>query len=63
MRYDATFLVGSDNQWRQVRSAPFFLQSRDLFLDTSWRRCRDIVPCDVDAGDQPFLGQSSHFRE
>ena len=63
MRYDAAFLVGGDDQRRQAGRAPLFLQRRDFVFQTLHRRSHDIVPGDVDAGDQAFLGQNSHFGE
>ena len=58
MRYDAAFLVGGDDQGWQAGRSPLFLQRRDLFLQTRRRRSRDIVPGDIDAGDQALLRQN-----
>ncbi len=63
MRYDAAFLISRDDQGWQAGRTPLFLQRRDLFLQTRRRRSHDIVPGDVDAGDQALLGQNSHLRE
>ena len=52
----------SGDQGWQASPAPLFLQRLDLFFQTGRRRSHDIVPGDVDAGDQALLGES-RFRE
>jgi hypothetical protein len=63
MRYDAAFLVGGDDQRWQASRAPFFPQRRELFFQTGRRRSHDIVPGDVDAGNQALLGKDGYLRE
>jgi hypothetical protein len=61
MRDDATLLIGGDDQGRQARGVSHLLKRRDLRCHFIRRAADDIVPRDVDAGDQAFFGERRHL--
>ena len=50
-------LIGGDDHGWQAGRTPSRLKRRDFTPQPLHRRSHDIVPGDVDAGNQPLLGQ------
>ena len=63
MRDDAALLVGGDDQRRQTRAAAPFLKRCNFGLQRLRRAAGEIVPGDVDTGDQPFFGEAGYLLE
>ena len=63
MRDDTTFLIGGNDQGRQAGGTALVLKRRNFILERFHRPSRDIVPGDVDAGNQALLGKSGNLRE
>ena len=63
MRDNAAFLVGRDDQRRQVGRGPPGLQCGDFRLQGVYAAASEIVPGDIDTGNQPLLRQRRHLVE